>query len=50
MSGSFKRVMECVCAHYTSSYTHPKEFLGKGVRTRLNFQGKIPSTGGTEEG
>ena len=27
-------------------YSHPKEFLGNGVRARVNSKGKIPSTGG----
>ena len=26
-------------------YSHPKEFLGNGVRTQVNSKGKIPSTG-----
>ena len=31
-------------------YSHMKEFLGNGVRTHVNSKGKIPSTGGSEEG
>ena len=31
-------------------YFHPKEFLGNGVRTHVNSKGKIPATGGSEEG
>ena len=32
------------------SDSHPKEYLGNGVRTKVNSDGKIPSTGGPEEG
>ena len=31
-------------------YSHPKEFLGYGVRTHVNSKRNIPSTGGSEEG
>ena len=30
-------------------YSHPKEFGGIGVRSHVNSQGKIPSSGGSEE-
>ena len=30
-------------------YSHPKEFLGYGVRTYVNSKWKIPSTGSSEE-
>ena len=30
-------------------YTHPKEFLGNGVRNNVNSKRKIPSTRGSEE-
>ena len=30
---------------YLGSYSHPKDFLGNGVRTHVNSKGKIPSTG-----
>ena len=31
-------------------YSHPKEFLGNGVRTHVFFPGKIRSTGGSAKG
>ena len=30
-------------------YSHPKEFLGNGVRSHVNSKGKFPSTGSSEE-
>ena len=42
--------MKCTCAHL-GLYSHPKEFLGNAaVRTHVSYKGKIPSTGGLEEG
>ena len=29
--------------------SHPKEFLGNGVRTHLTSKGEIPSTGSSEQ-
>ena len=42
-----------VCTDKTSVYTiysHPKKILGNGVRIHVISKGKIPSTGGPEEG
>ena len=52
MSGSFESVRWKACVHRLdfSLYSHPKECVGKGVRTHDNSKGKIPSTGGIEEG
>ena len=30
-------------------YSHLTEFWGNGVKTHVNSEGKIPSTGGSEE-
>ena len=30
-------------------YPHPKEFWGNGVRTHVDYKGKIPSTRGSEK-
>ena len=51
MSGSFESVRWNACVHRLDLglYSHPKEFLGNGVRTRVNSKGKITSTGGAEE-
>ena len=49
MSGSFP--MECICAQIRPVYTLlRRSFLGNGVRTHVNSNGKIPSTGGSEKG
>ena len=50
-SGSFKsmRWTECVHRLDLSLYSYSKEFLENGVRTHVNFKGKIPSTGGSED-
>ena len=47
MSGSFESVRWNACAHRLDFglNSHPKEFWGNGVRTHVNFKGKIPSTG-----
>ena len=47
MSGSFHSVRWNACAHRLDLglYSHPKEFLRNGVRTHVNSEGKIPSTG-----
>ena len=39
------------CAHRLDLglYSHPKEFRGSGVRTRVNSKGNIPCIGGVEE-
>ena len=52
MSGSFESVVWNACVHRLdlSLDSHPKKFLGNGVRTHVNSKGKIPSTGGSEEG
>ena len=52
MSGSFEsqRWSACVYRLDLSLYSYPKEFLGSGVRTHVNSKGKVPSTGGSEEG
>ena len=52
MSGSFQSVPWNACVHRLdlSLYFHPKEvFLGNAVRTHADSEGKIPSTGGSEE-
>ena len=42
--------MECMCAQARAQlYSHPKDFLGNGVRTLVRSKGKIPSTRGSEE-
>ena len=52
MSGSFESMQWNACVHRLglSLYAHPKEFVGNGVKTHVNSKGKIPSTGGSEEG
>ena len=52
MSGSFETVRWNVCLHKLdlSLYSHPKEFVGNGVRTHVDSKGKFPSTRGSEEG
>ena len=47
MSGSFESVQWNICVQRLdlSLYSNPKEFLGNGVRTHVNSNGKIPSTG-----
>ena len=47
MSGSFQSVRWNACVHRLDLglYSHPRLFLGKGVRTHVNSKGKIPSTG-----
>ena len=48
MSRSFESVRWDASVHKLDLglYSHPKEFLGDGVRTHVNSKGKIPSTGG----
>ena len=48
----FESVRWNACAHRLDLglYSHPKEFLGNGVRTHVDTKGKIPSTGGSKEG
>ena len=52
ISGCFESVRWNACMHRLDLglYTNPKEFWGNGVRTHVNFNGKIPSTRGSEEG
>ena len=52
MSGSFESMRWNACVHGldVGLYSHPKEFLENGVRTHENSKGKIPSTGGSEDG
>ena len=51
MSGSFESLRWNACVHRLDLglYSHPKEFLGNGVRNHVNSKAKIPSTGGSEE-
>ena len=51
-SGSFESVRWNACVHRLDLglYSHPKGFLGNGVRNHVNPKGKMPSTGGSEEG
>ena len=51
MSGSFEFARWNACVHRLdlSLCSHPKEFLGNGVRTHVNSKRKIPSTRGSEE-
>ena len=51
MSGSFESVCLNACVHRLDLglYSHPKEFVGNGVRTHVNSEGKIPSSRGSEE-
>ena len=46
-SGSFVSVRWNACVHTLdlSLYSHPKKFLGNGVRTHVKSKGKIPSIG-----
>ena len=46
MSGSFESMRWIACVHKLDLglHSHPKEFLGNGVRTHVNVKGKIPST------
>ena len=47
MLASFESVRWNACVHRLDLglYSHPKEFLGNGVRTHVKSMGKIPSTG-----
>ena len=47
MPGSFQSVRWNACVYRLDLglYSHPKEFLGNGVRSHVNSKGKIPSTG-----
>ena len=51
MSGSFECVGWNACVHRLDLGLHsrPKEFLVNGIRTHVNFKGKIPSTRGSEK-
>ena len=53
MSGSFESVRwnayMCVYRLDLGLYSHLKEYWGNVVRTHVNFEGKIPSSGGSEE-
>ena len=50
MSGSFESVRWNACEHKQPQlYSHSKEFGGNGVRTHVNFKGKITSTGSEED-
>ena len=44
VSGSFESVLWNACVHRLNlgSYSHPKEFLGNGVRFNVNSKGKPP--------
>ena len=46
MSGSFESVQWNVCVHRLDLglHSHPKEFLGNGVKIHVNSEGKILST------
>ena len=52
MSGSFEYVWWNACVHRLDLglCSHPKEFWGNGTRNHVNSKGKIPTTGGSEEG
>ena len=52
MSGSLESMQWNACMHRLDFrlYSHLKEFLGNGVRTHVNFMGKVLSTGGLEKG
>ena len=39
----------CVHRLDLSLYFHPKEFRGNGARNHVNYKGKIPSIGDSEE-
>ena len=47
ISGSFESVRWNACQHRLDLglYSHPKEFIGNGVRTHVNSQGKNPLPG-----
>ena len=51
MSGSFESVRWNACVHRLdlSLYSHPKEFLGNGVKTHVSSKGRIAATRGSEE-
>ena len=51
-TGSSESMQWNACVHrlHLGFYSHPKEFLGNGVRTHFTSMGKIPSTGGSEQG
>ena len=51
MSRSFEPVRWNACVHRLDLglYSHPKEFLGNGIRTNVSPKGKIPSPGGSME-
>ena len=50
MSGSFESVRWNACVHRLDlGLLSSERVLGKGVRTRANSKGKIPSTGGSDE-
>ena len=44
MLGSFESVRWNACVHRLGLdlYSHPKEYLGNGVRTPTNSKGKMP--------
>ena len=50
MSGSFESVRWNACVYKLDLglHSHPKEFVGNGVRTHVSPKGKIPSIGGSE--
>ena len=52
MSGSFESVQWNAFVHRLDLgfNSDQKGFWGNGVRTHVNSKGKIPSTGGSEEG
>ena len=51
MSGSFEFVRWDACLHRLDLglCPRPEEFFGNGARTHVNFKGKIPSVGGSEQ-
>ena len=51
MSESFESVRWNACVHRLDLgfHSNPKEFMGNGVRSHVNSEGKISSTGGSEE-
>ena len=45
------RAMECMCTQSRPQFILSSErFLGNGMRTHVNSKGKLPSTGGSDEG
>ena len=52
LSGSFESVWWNACVHKLDLglYSHVKEFVRNGVRNHGISKGKIPSTGGSQEG